>query len=378
MKKTCYKKRFLIGLLLACSYIIQAQTKKNTAIPIKMISGLPHYEIMINNKGPYLFGFDSGFGAEMELDENLANELGIKKTGETSVGDGSANSLVTLNIGTINNIQIGNYTKKNVTTILRNSERKNRPGMENVKGIIGIGMFTDNSITINYPKLEFTVENGNLPKADNKNIFEYEEVGGGIPKIKIQVGTKTIDALLDSRSMSGTFKIPENLVKKLTFLNTPKLVGKGKTISSTIDINEVQIKEAIQIGEFVFNEPTITYPSLNDDVIIGAKLLQKFSITIDTKNKRLQLIKGIEIEANKELVEYTGQYGDRKISVDGNNLFIQRPNGVLLKMINKNKDEFTLEIVPNALLLFERDANNKIIAIKVSKGNGDWETALKN
>lgn len=322
---------------------VNAQTKVTEPIVVKLINGLPHIEVLINNKGPFLFGLDSSFGAEMELDIDLANELEIKKSGQTAIGDGSSNNLVTLDLGTINSVKIGNEIKNNISAILRNSEMRKRQGMENVKGIIGMGMFPEHRITIDYPRLTFLTEKGNLPIANNKDIFDYEEVGGGISKINIKVGNTNIKAVIDSRSMSGEFKIPEEIAKKLTFLTTPKLVGKGRTISSTIDINEVQIKESIELGQFIFNEPTITYPSLNQDAIIGAKLLQKFIITIDTKNKRLQLVKGIESKKNKDLLEYEGQFGDRKLTVEGDFLYIQRPNGVVLKMLPRTKMNLPLK-----------------------------------
>lgn len=374
-----FKKCFIIGLvLLLHQNLVLATTTKSKSTAIQLINGLPYVEVMINGKGPYLFGFDTGFGAELELDAELAKELNIVVSGQTAVGDGSGVNEITLNTAKISNIRIGDYLRSNCTAVLRTNARKNVSGMENVKGIIGIGLFPKHKIVIDYPKLQFSVESEDLPNANDKYIFDYEEVGGGVPRIKLTVGSFYLNAVIDTRSMSGEFKIPTEIAEKLTFLTTPKLIGKGRTISNTIDINEVKIKEEIAIGQLIFIEPTITYPSLNENAIIGSKVLQKFSIAIDTKNKRIQFTKGIEPKKNEQLLEYTGKYGDRTLTVVGDFLYIQRPNGAVLKMLPKNKDEFTLEIVPNAILQFERDATNQIKSIKVSKGDGKWEIADKS
>lgn len=348
-----------------------------SVLPIQLINGLPYIHISINNKGPFLFGFDSGFGAAMELDADLAAELGIKATDKTAIGDGSGNT-VTLDMGVVPTVEIGKETMQKVNAILRNSPRKQQPGMENVKGIIGIGMFPNHKVSIDYPNLLFSAEAGNLPAANGKDIFDYVPVGGGVPEIEITVGTTKVRAVIDSRSMSAEFKIPQQVAAKLTYLTEPRVIGKGRTVSSVIDVIEVKIKESIQLGQYIYPEPVITYPSLNETAIIGSKLLKKFVVTIDSKNKRIQLMKGEEPKENSELAQYTGTYaGERTITAERGFLYMKRAAGSVLKMLPLGKDEFTIEVAPNSVLKFERDGSNKIIAIRVTRGDGNWETAGK-
>ncbi len=356
---------------------VAAQPQPTTVVPVKLINGLPYLEASINGKGPYLFGFDSGFGGQLELDADLAETLHLNTNGQTVVGDGSGNNEVTLQTTFVPHFKIGNYASSGCTAILRQQARKNVPGMEAVKGIIGMGMFPDQLLTLDYPQQLFSISEGSLPKADNQSVFDYEAVGGGIPKIKIQAGNQELEAVIDTRSMSGSFKIPEQTATKLTFLTSPKLIGKGRTISNTIEINEVQIQETIKVGQFLFEKPLITYPSLNENAIIGSVFLQSFSVTIDTKSHRLQLKKGPEPQKNKELLIYEGWFGDRHFTIEGNHLYVQRPGGQKLKMLQTAADTFTLELVPEAILQFERDAANTIQSVKVSKGDGRWETANK-
>lgn len=364
------------------------QLRGSGAIPMQLINGLPHIAISINGQGPYLFGFDSGFGAAMELDTDLAAQLGVKATDKTTIGDGSGKTVV-LDMGVVSMVEIGKQTMQQVKAIIRSSPRKLQPGMEQVKGIIGIGMFSTQKLTIDYPQLLFSVENGSLPSANDKNIFDFTPVGGGVPEIDIQVGGMQVRAVIDSRSMSAEFKIPQQIAEKLTRLTEPKVIGKGRTVSSTIDIIEVKIKESIQVGEYIYNEPVITYPSLNENAIIGSKFLKNFIVTIDSKNKRIQLTKGKEPKVtpavnggdskdNNNLAQYTGKYaGERVITAEAGFLYMKRAAGSVLKMLPIGKDEFTIEVAPNSVLKFERGDNDIIVAVKVTKGDGNWETAVK-
>lgn len=364
-------------------HYVKNKTGKNT-LPIQLINGLPYIHITVNGKGPYLFGFDSGFGEAMELDADLAKELGVAATDKTVIGDGSGNT-VTLDIGITDKVSIGEVTMRKVNTIIRNSPRKTQPGMENVKGIIGIGMFPAHLVTIDYPNLQFTAEEGSLQAANGKDIFDYTAVGGGIPEIEIKVGEKTVKAVIDSRSMSSEFKLPQQVAEKLTYLSEPRTIGKGRTVSSVIDIIEVKIKETIQLGQYTYTEPVITFPSLNETAIIGSKLLKHYLVRIDSRNNRIQLVKGqTQVDAaamnsgSGPLAEYTGRYaGERVITTEGGFLYIKRAAGSVLKMLPVAKDEFTLEVASNAVLRFERDGSNKITALKVNKADGNWELAAR-
>lgn len=364
--------------LFAVVFSAFSQTASTTLVPIQLIGGLPYIEVSIAGKGPFLFGFDSGFGGEMELDSELASTLQISASGSQRIGDGSGQNEANLPTALVKNTSVGNYHVAQTVAVLRRNARSNIPGMENVKGILGMRFFGQRQITIDYPKLLFGISSESLPKANNTDVFDYSEVGGGVPMLQIKIGNSVVNAVVDSRSMSGSFKIPQGIAEKLTFITTPKLVGQGRTISSTIDINQVQVAEAIIFGKFVFEKPTITFPALNENAIIGAGLLRKFAITIDIKHHRIRFVEGEPSKTGEKLAQYTGQFGDRTVSADGNSLYIQRPGGMLLRMLPKSGDEFGLEAVAGATLKFGRDAAQKIISLQINKGDGQWEVAEKS
>jgi len=383
MKRSRFYSYCLFAILIIACRSLQA-----TEIPIRIIQGMPYMEITLNGKGPYLFGFDTGFGGEMELDSALAVSLGIKPTGKMEVGDASGRNNRMLDLGVLDRLQVGDYVFQNTTVILRN--RRALPGMEKVSGILGMALFSAFTITIDYPGLMFRFEDAPLPPADNLTILNYTPVGGGVPQIDLKVGDIALKAVVDVRSMSGTFKIPEQIIPQLHLVSDPVVIGRGRTVSNEIIIHQVQIQEPIQFGKYKYEQPTVTYPSLNEDVIIGANTLQSFRITIDQQNQRIQLLKlaenaskpiakpaALPVEGNR-FSEYVGSYeGGRELSLSDGTLFIQRPGGMLLKMIETAKDTFTLERVPQAVLHFERDEQRRVVALKVMNQQGAWEQAKR-
>ncbi len=379
--------RFLIVLMsLTYSATLAQNIKRLEEVPMQMINGLPYLEAMINGKGPYLFGFDSGMGGDMELDSTLAVELNLKVTDKTQAGDPSGKNSVTLDVTQVNEVQIGKIKLNNAVAVLRN--RRALRGMEKVSGIIGITLLSNYVFTLDYPNNKFYIDAGRLI-ANNADVIPYETYGGGVPAIKILVGDHSVTALIDTRSMSSEVKIPESLISKLHFASEPREVGKGRTISNVISINEVKLQETIKIGKYDFLQPTVTYPSLSEEALIGARLLKNFAFSIDAKSKTVKFIKGSspvnpEVNpstkannSNSALKEYTGHYGERTVFLEDDGLYLQRASGSRLKMVIKTKDEYSLEVVPQAHIVFVRNENGKIVSLKSLQPNGEWQTSNK-
>src|ERR1700743_2126565 len=92
----------LILLLFPLFALSQSQPKEHS-LPIQFINGLPYITLTLNGKGPYLFGFDSGMGGQMELDSTVARELNIVADGKTRVGDPSGKNSVPMEVMKVQN-----------------------------------------------------------------------------------------------------------------------------------------------------------------------------------------------------------------------------------------------------------------------------------
>jgi hypothetical protein len=379
-------KKIIVRTLLIILVAFQLCSIVYSQVPLKIINGLPYLDATVNGKGPFLFGFDTGFGGAVELDSVLAIELGLKPTGSIEIGDPSGRHNVTLATGTLKKLQIGKDDFDNLEVMFR-AGRRAQSSAAGAVGILGMSVFAAHTFTIDYPASQLQWSKSALPAPDNKTTLSYSPVGGGVPEIEIAVGNEKIKAVVDSRSTSGVFKLPETLVKKMNMIGEPKLVGKGRTISNEIMIYTVKLKEPIRMGSFVYNEPSITYPSfIENQAVIGAQILKDYAISIDQKNRRISFIKtAIEkpsvtiVSASGKLKEYAETYGEREVSLVDGALHIQRPGGMLLKMIAKADDEFTLERVPQAILKFERDGGKKVTALRVfNPQNNTWETVSRS
>jgi hypothetical protein len=195
-------------------------------------------------------------------------------------------------------------------------------------------------------------------------------------------------ARIDSGNMVGGFILPTAIVEKSPLIGEIKVVGRARTVSSDIEIKQARLKNSLQFGHFDFVEPAVTFPALGPEANIGSLILREFSLTFDQKNNRVKLQRTKLAEEVKTQIaaapakfepkEFAGKYGDRTITAEGGDLFIQRPNAPKFKMAPLSKDEFTLEQIPAARFKFMRDEKGVVTGVQVRTQTGEWETAKKD
>lgn len=376
------RKLVVVGLFLFVLANISAKAQtKAVEVPMKFRDGEPVVEVMVNGKGPFLFAIDTGGQGDARADVSLVEKLGLKKVGEVIVGDPSGKNNQTNDVVGIESLKIGDLEFRNIEASTRDYNR--RPGMK-IDGILCFELFKNHLLTLDYSAKIVRIEEGSLPQANGKDILNFENTRG-IPVVKLGVGNQTIDADIDSGNANGGFVFPTVSIEKLPLASEPRVVGTARTVANTFEIKEAKLKDPIHFGSFEYPEPTIVYPGPSPkNANIGAKVLRDFSLTFDQKNRRVKLDKKMWKEesfaenSNAAFKDYVGQYGDRKVSVEGEYLYIQRPNGMKIKLLDVAKDEFKPEPAPNSRVKFIRDQSGKVTEISVLTPAGTWETVKKN
>ena len=344
---------------------------------------MPAVEVMVNGQGPFLFAIDTGGGGQARVDSSLVEKLKLKAVGQVQAGDGSGNNVRSLDLFELDTLAFGGVEFKKVRAASRNYNVANLPRID---GILGFNLFEEYLLTLDFPAKRVRLERGELPRADGAEVLSFESPRG-IPVVELAVGSNKVKADMDTGNTIGGFVLPTALVEKLTQAAAPKVVGRARTVTSDVEIKEVRLKDSIRLGRFEFAEPTVVYPSLSPDAgNIGSKVLREVSLTFDQKNKRVrlkrsELPKAAEPAASvvaQDFKDYSGKYGERTISVEGDALFLQRQGGMRLKMKAVGKDEFGLELVPEARIKFVRDDGGKVVAISILNRAGEWEKAARD
>jgi hypothetical protein len=242
-------------------------------------------EVMINGQGPFVFGFDTGAQGGPRLDVSLVEKLKLKSTGQVQATDPSRRNLQNSETYKLDSIAIGSLRFTDVTVIGRNFQNSPRP--VKVDGILGLNLFADYLVTLDFPGKKLRLEKGELPKSDGAEVLDYKN-DTGIATVELSVADKKIKAHLDSGNAIGTFVFPTSFAETLNFAGEPRVVGRARSATGDMEIKEVQLKDVIKLGRHEFPDATIVYPALGDIANVGLRTLSQFVITFDQKNERVR------------------------------------------------------------------------------------------
>jgi predicted aspartyl protease len=374
---------FLTLLLLAGPALPAAPAAMTTApetlatVPLKLIGGKPTVSVTINGKGPFDFFLDTGAGATV-LNSDLAEELQLPITGKTRIGDPANPQAIEAKLATVKHLTIGSAAFDDVEVVTWDRDELYRGG--GPRGVIGNPLFADLLLTLDLGKGEARIARGAV--ALGPDVVTYVPSEGGVFRIPISIGALTMDAAIDSGSPSG-LALPKRYVEQLPLATPLAEVGRGKTANSDFVLYSATVGAPLRIGSQTFERPLVTFNDVLPGALFGAQILRNLVMTIDQKNRRIQLTPGTPPSALVKVApgavgDYAGRFGIRTITSKDGDLFLQRDGGPLLKLVAAGNDEFTLEGIAGARLRFTRDAAGKVTSLEVLNPAGQWEKARRD
>ena len=255
-------------------------------IPMRVEGGMPAIRLTVNGKGPFSFAIDTGAEGGPRLDSSLTEKLGLNPSGQLLEGDPSGRDPRMAETVKLDSIEVGGLRFTGIEAISRNY--KNSPRPLAADGIIGLGLFQEYLVTLDFPAKVLQIARGELPKANGADILDYQ-AEHGVPSVALGVGKLKIKAHLDSGNRIGAFVFPTSFVEKLTQTSKPLVVGRARSASGDMEVKQVPIKELVRLGRHEFPEATITFPALGDTANVGARILNQFAMTFDQKHQRVRL-----------------------------------------------------------------------------------------
>ena len=245
------------------------------SVPMLDFGGRPVVEVMINNKGPYRFIFDTGASVSV-IDTSIAAELSLEDTPK------------------IQELRIGNVVIHDLT-IFVNPISKMLGGGDVPRGVLNASSFPGNLVTIDYPGKRIAFRKGALAEPDHKQIFNYDPTD--LPSIPVKVAGREITVHLDTGA-PYTLALPTKYMKEIPLSHPAEQKGHAKTHAGLLPIFVATMEGDISVGDFKL--PTrelrftdvVPFGSAEPRGQFGAEGLQNFVLTLDSLNHRLRFERG--------------------------------------------------------------------------------------
>ena len=272
----------LSGTLFSGSVMAQEHSSP-TSVPFK--DGV---EVKINGHGTYQFGFDSGSSPAFLITPELSRELSLPVTSHTqSHGATDRADDPSVDVVRIDDLLLAGHLFHHVIGIARPNAS---PLVKNGSGLLGIGLFQEVVVRLDYPSNKLSISEQSLPPEDGKNIFKYNDVHLR-PYVDVVLGGVPANAGIDTgaKDTGADLSVPPDFASRLHLQNLVKLsYGLTDINGRNHEISKATLDGDLTIGSVVVHNPTLLITDSVPFVNLGS-VLNKLVITLDPRNHRVKL-----------------------------------------------------------------------------------------
>ena len=263
--------------------------------PVALVPLVPHsgqvmVEVEVNGHGPYHFTVDTGASLQACVDLALKDELALPVVGETNNSDGSGTSIRREMVG-IESIELGGLVFEDLRAIAADYRFVGRRGDPRVMGILGFELFRKHLLTIDYPNKELRLSRGGLPPPADNHVISYSD-SRGAPYIKVRIGSRRIDTLIDT-GFPGGLSLPDRLMDKLELEGRPRRSGRVRSVNSkSLRAWDATLLKPVEFAGHRFEEPRVAFFESHKSAYLGAGMMASYAVTFDQKRRRVHFQPG--------------------------------------------------------------------------------------
>lgn len=247
----------------------------------------PVVEVTLGDGKTYHFDLDTGAAGPGMLDSDIAEAMGLKATGEIEMGDPSGKNNTKSKLFALPSLKLGGLSYHDLT-VVGGHLRPNRPGQVHIDGVIGLAMYKEMLLTIDYQKHELRFTKDALPTevAAKAVDVSFED---SVPSIHITLPIGDLKAHIDSGSMGGLL-VPEKTAKNLKFIGEPKVVGHARTLFNSFDIHAGQLDGNVKMAGAELKSPMVEFADMFPVANIGSRVLRNFTIYLDQRVNKVAFV----------------------------------------------------------------------------------------
>ncbi len=258
-------------------------------VELAMVRGQSYYW-HFDGVRPFIMDIDTGSDRTTIAPELAAMLQGVKQpTIPIILTDAGGNSLWLWTVFQLEAFQIGPITFHDVDVDVLDISSLQPAGEPVALGaIVGLGLFRDCLLTLDFPNSKMIVERGELPRENGRDILRYRWLSEGNLEIRAQLAGKPMWVKIDS-GFYGPLSISADLAEGMSFSEPFRTVEAGYAILGS---DNATIRSRLK-GDMVFGQYTIDAPEVHiggrpHRVLVGFELLRQFRITVDQKNQRIR------------------------------------------------------------------------------------------
>jgi hypothetical protein len=253
-------------------------TSRLIVVPARVVGNLVVVETQWDRHGPWRFLVDTGSSTTLvspEFSDRYATTEAALRLPMVRARGADGNTAL-LPAVTIRRIELGDARFERVQSLVYDcTELSAHLGLK-IDGVLGFPLFRDTILTLDYPQSRLIMTTaGEAPLVPGIRLpFDS---GAKIPLIPIDVGDRTLLALIDSGSDGPLNLNPIGL--DLRFTSGPRV---GATIGTLVGDRQQRvgrIEDTVRLGQYRLPEPVVDLTDYLSS--LGGEFLRHFTITFD-------------------------------------------------------------------------------------------------
>ena len=255
------------------------------SLPMALVGGRPVVEATIDGQGPFPFVLDTGASGAVVSDA-FTKARGWQAFGRAGVASPGSPTVTDTELFRIDRLELGGARVSSLVAAAVDLSGP-FPGKDDPIGVLSAGMFSGYLVTIDYPGKRVVIARGELPAADGRSIFEYG-AGRRIPGLPLSVAGTSVEIDVDTGAPTG-ITLPADLAAKLPIAGKLEDARPDRRMDRVLAAKEGVLDGPATIGQFTFERPKIRFVEGASQGLVGAAILSRFAVTLDSKNRRLRL-----------------------------------------------------------------------------------------
>ncbi|HEY0947348.1 MAG TPA: aspartyl protease family protein [Opitutaceae bacterium] len=248
-------------------------------IPAQLYGNHLVVEVEGDKRGPARFLIDTGSSVTLitpDYASRFATELAALDTPQVRVRAANG-ELTTLTSVTLRRIALGDARFENVQALVYDCAELSAHLGVKLDGVLGFPLFRDTILTLDYPQSRLIVTPAGEPPLTPGARIAFDNTTK-VPLIPIQLGDKTLLALIDSGS-DGPLNLNPVGLGDLRWVSTPRPGASVGTLLGNRMQEVGRLADTLQIGLYPLPEPVV---DLTDELSsLGGEVLRHFTITFD-------------------------------------------------------------------------------------------------
>ena len=263
----------------------QPMVELNTAevsVPISVDDAfpVPVIDMMVAGKGPYRFAVDTGTSGGFVIRKTIVDQLPTTPIGYAMVGDGSGNTMKHVPLVLIEEAKAGDLILKNIMTIAMKPSKDHAASIpDDLDGIIGMQIFEEYLLKLDFPKRELVVKPLETDNGDMIGAIPYDYSQNTI-KVETRIAGELFKLAVDT-GHRGTITLPISTSKKLPLSESLQEIESVATVSNTYSRKRSRINGTFELADHEIMDPPLIFADEHTPHLLGNGVLMNFAITID-------------------------------------------------------------------------------------------------